>query len=30
VRAIMGRQELRMTPDVPGEQEIRALIESAW
>jgi len=30
VRAIMGRQELRMTPDVPGEQEIRALIEGAW
>ncbi len=30
VRAIMDRQELRLTPDVPGEREIRELIEKAW
>ena len=30
VRAIMERQELRLTPDVPGEREIRELIEKAW
>ncbi|MDX6581383.1 MAG: maleylacetate reductase [Solirubrobacterales bacterium] len=30
VKAIMARPELQMTPDVPGEREIRALIESAW
>ena len=30
VKAIMARQELQLTPDVPGEREIRALIEDAW
>jgi alcohol dehydrogenase class IV len=30
VRAIMDRQELRLTPDVPGEREIRELIDGAW
>ncbi len=30
VKAIMARPELQMTPDVPGEREIRALIEDAW
>jgi alcohol dehydrogenase class IV len=30
VRAIMERQELRLTPDVPGEREIRELIDKAW
>jgi alcohol dehydrogenase class IV len=30
VKAIMARPELQMTPDVPGESEIRALIKSAW
>ncbi len=30
VRAIMDRQELRLTPDVPGEREIRELIDRAW
>jgi alcohol dehydrogenase class IV len=30
VKAIMARQELQLTPDVPGEKEIRALIASAW
>jgi alcohol dehydrogenase class IV len=30
VRAIIDRQELRLTPDVPGEREIRELIERAW
>lgn len=30
VRAILARPELRSTPDVPGEREIRELIESAW
>jgi alcohol dehydrogenase class IV len=30
VRAIIERQELRLTPDVPGEREIRELIEKAW
>ena len=30
VRAIIDRPELRLTPDVPGEREIRELIDSAW
>jgi maleylacetate reductase len=30
VRAIIDRQELRLTPDVPGEREIRELIDKAW
>jgi alcohol dehydrogenase class IV len=30
VKAIMARQELQLTPDVPGEKEIRALIADAW
>jgi alcohol dehydrogenase class IV len=30
VQAIMARPELQLTPDVPGEGEIRELIESAW
>jgi alcohol dehydrogenase class IV len=30
IKAIMARPELQMTPDVPGEREIRELIESAW
>jgi hypothetical protein len=30
VRAIMARPELQMTPDVPGEREIRHLIDDAW
>jgi alcohol dehydrogenase class IV len=30
VKAIMARPELQLTPDVPGEKEIRALIEAAW
>ena len=30
LKAIMARPELQMTPDVPGEREIRALIEDAW
>lgn len=30
VKAIMARPELQLTPDVPGEREIRQLIESAW
>ena len=30
VKAIMARPELQLTPDVPGEREIRELIESAW
>lgn len=30
VRAIMARPELQLTPDIPGEREIRGLIESAW
>ena len=30
VKAIMARPELQLTPDVPGEREIRALIEDAW
>jgi alcohol dehydrogenase class IV len=30
VKAIMARPELQLTPDVPGEQEIRALIAAAW
>jgi maleylacetate reductase len=30
VKAIMARQELQLTPDVPGEREIRALIDDAW
>jgi alcohol dehydrogenase class IV len=29
-KAVMARPELQMTPDVPGEREIRALIEDAW
>jgi alcohol dehydrogenase class IV len=30
VKAIMARQELQLTPDVPGEKEIRAIIAAAW
>jgi alcohol dehydrogenase class IV len=30
VRSIMARQELQLTPDVPGAREIRELIEEAW
>ncbi len=30
VNAILARPELQMTPDPPGEAEIRALIERAW
>jgi alcohol dehydrogenase class IV len=30
VKAIMARPELQLTPDVPGEREIRELIEAAW
>jgi alcohol dehydrogenase class IV len=30
VKAIMARPELQLTPDVPGEKEIRALIASVW
>ena len=30
VRGILERPELRLTPDVPGESEIRELIEGAW
>jgi alcohol dehydrogenase class IV len=30
VRAVMERQELRLTPDIPGEREIRELIDKAW
>jgi len=30
VTAIMARPELQMTPDVPGEREIRELIDDAW
>lgn len=30
VRSIMDRPELRLTPDVPGEREIRELIAEAW
>lgn len=30
VKAILARDELRQTPDVPGEAEIRKLIENAW
>jgi alcohol dehydrogenase class IV len=30
VKAIMSRPELQLTPDVPGERDIRALIDSAW
>ncbi len=30
VKAIMARPELQLTPDVPGEREIRALIADAW
>jgi alcohol dehydrogenase class IV len=30
VKAILARSELRQTPDVPGEAEIRKLIERAW
>jgi alcohol dehydrogenase class IV len=29
-KAVVARPELQMTPDVPGEREIRALIEDAW
>jgi alcohol dehydrogenase class IV len=28
--AILGRDELQMTPDPPDRDELRALIESAW
>lgn len=30
VKAILARQELQLTPDVPGEEEIRKLVEGAW
>jgi alcohol dehydrogenase class IV len=30
VRAITARQELHLTPEVPGAREIRELIEAAW
>jgi alcohol dehydrogenase class IV len=30
VKVILARPELRDTPDVPGETDIRKLIESAW
>ena len=30
VKGILARPELGMTPDPPGEAEIRALIEAAW
>lgn len=30
VKGIMARPELRDTPDVPGEAEIRRLIDAAW
>jgi alcohol dehydrogenase class IV len=30
VKAIMARTELQLTPDVPGEREIRELIDRAW
>jgi alcohol dehydrogenase class IV len=30
IKAIMARPELQLTPDVPGEREIRALIDDAW
>ena len=30
VNGILERPELRLTPDVPGESEIRELIERAW
>ncbi len=30
VRVILDRPELRMTPDVPGEAQIRELISRAW
>ncbi len=30
VKGIIARPELQLTPDVPGEREIRELIESAW
>jgi alcohol dehydrogenase class IV len=30
VKAIMARPELQLTPDVPGEREIRELIGVAW
>jgi len=30
VRAIIDRPELRLTPDVPGEREIRELIDKVW
>jgi alcohol dehydrogenase class IV len=30
VKAIMARPELQLTPDVPGEREIRALLDDAW
>jgi alcohol dehydrogenase class IV len=29
-KAVVARPELQLTPDVPGEREIRALIEDAW
>ena len=29
-KAAVARPELQMTPDVPGERELRALIEDAW
>ena len=30
IKAILGRPELQLTPDVPGARELRELIESAW
>jgi alcohol dehydrogenase class IV len=30
VKAILARPELQLTPDVPGEREIRELIDAAW
>ena len=30
VKAMLARQELRLTPDVPGGRELREMIESAW
>ena len=30
VKGILARPELAMTPDPPGEAEIRGLIDSAW
>jgi alcohol dehydrogenase class IV len=30
VKGMLARQELRLTPDVPDERELRELIETAW